>query len=114
MSTGIKFLVFLSFFMLNIYSLNAQIATFDGAIKLSNDTAQINQPGVINWNSDSKNFEGYDGQQWQSLTFNPQSIGVTFVYNEAEFNEAISLNKTHIVIMDSIMLSSKLHLVTRY
>lgn len=108
-STGIKILVFLSFFLLSLNS-NAQIANFDGAIKLGNDTTLVNQAGTLIWNSDKKDFEGYNGQQWQSLTFNSQNKDVTFVSNEMEFSNAILLGKKHIVILDSIILTGKITL----
>jgi len=92
-----------------LYKINAQISEFEGPIKIGHDTTPNPDSGVIRWNTNNNDFEGFDGQDWKSLT-KPNNQYTAFVSNEQELIGAINSNKCHIVLVDDMTINSRISL----
>jgi len=86
----------------------SQIADFDGGIKIGNQPDANSEAGTIRWNSTTQNFEGYNGQNWMSITngFAP----IAYVSNELELKNVVESNAAHIVLVSNIELNSRITL----
>lgn len=87
----------------------SQMADFDGSLKIGNDTAANAEAGTIRWNPTTKNFEGYNGQNWMSLTNGISPIAY-YISNDEELKEAVQSNASHIVLINDIQLNSSITL----
>lgn len=83
----------------------AQISTFEGSVKIADGMISPPEEGTIRFNESTKDFEGFDGVSWKSLTL---SNLVTFVTNETELINASQINNNHIVIANDITLSDQI------
>ncbi|WP_163716858.1 hypothetical protein [Mangrovibacterium lignilyticum] len=71
-------------------------------LKISGSSNLAAEAGMIRWDKTNKDFLGYNGSKWQSLTENARN---EYISNETELNAALEAGSSHLIIVDDFTIS---------
>lgn len=90
LSTSISFIL-----LFNISGFSQTKLEVEGPIVISSDADQSPKEGTIRWNDAYKDFEGWTGIEWKSLTKNQNTWGGNIAFQNLKINQAITNQYMH-------------------